>query len=96
MTSTALLRPDTEIAQRMIAQDGPISVQTSLGTISLRMTRDLQGLKGLWEAMQAAAPCTAAQTYDWAQAWTKTVLGPAGREPAVAVGYGADGAALFL
>lgn len=96
MSSTALFRPDTEIAGRKIAQDGPVSVSTSLGRISLRITHDLPGLKGLWETMQAKAPCTSAQTYDWAHAWTEHVLGPEKREPVIVVGYGADGTPLFL
>ncbi len=96
MSSTALFRPDTEFAGRKIVQDGPVGVSTSLGTISLRITGDLPSLKDLWETMQATVPCTAAQTYDWAHAWTQHVLGPEHREPVIVVGYGADGAPLFL
>jgi CelD/BcsL family acetyltransferase involved in cellulose biosynthesis len=96
MSSTALFRPETEIAGRGIKRRGPVSVSTSLGTISLRITGDLPALKGLWEAMQAAAPCTAPQTFDWAQAWNQRVLAPQGREAVIVVGYGADGTPLFL
>ena len=96
MSSTALFRPDTEIAERKIVQDGPVSVSTSLGTLSLRITSDLPSLKTLWETMQATVPCTAAQTYDWAHAWTQHVLGPLHRQPVIVVGHGADGAPLFL
>ena len=96
MSSTTLFRPETDIPRRKIERSGPIAVNTSLGTISLRITRDLASLKGLWQALQAAAPCTAAQTYNWAQAWTHHVLGPEGREPVIVVGYGTDGAPLFL
>jgi len=96
MSSTALFRPDTEIAGCKIVQDGPVSVSTSLGTITLRTTSDLPRLKDVWETMQATVPCTAAQTYDWAHAWTQHVLGPQHRQPVIVVGHGADGAPLFL
>ena len=96
MSSTALFRPDTEITERKIAQNGPVFVNTGLGKISLRVTRDLEDLKDLWELMQTGAPCTSAQTYGWALAWTRHVLVPEGRDAAVAIGYGADGMPLFL
>jgi CelD/BcsL family acetyltransferase involved in cellulose biosynthesis len=98
MSSTALFRPETEIARRVEhgERGAPAAVSTSLGTISLRVTGDLPGLKSLWEAMQAVAPCTAAQTYDWALAWSEHVLGPEEREPVIVIGYGADGTPLFL
>jgi CelD/BcsL family acetyltransferase involved in cellulose biosynthesis len=96
MSSTALFRPETEIAGRKIVQTGPVSVSTSLGAISIRITGDLPSLQGLWETMQAHTPCTAAQTYDWAHAWTQHVLGPEHREPVIVVGTGPDGSPLFL
>ena len=96
MSSTALFRPETEIAQGKIERLGPLPVATSLGTISLRITSEPESLKSLWEALQAVAPCTAAQTYDWALAWTRNVLGPEGREPVIVVGYGPGGAPMFL
>ncbi|MGH6736234.1 MAG: GNAT family N-acetyltransferase [Methyloceanibacter sp.] len=96
MSSTTLYRPETEIARRKPARSGPAAVSTSLGTISLRLVSDLPSLKGLWEAMQSTAPCTAAQAYDWAHAWAGDVLAPQGREAAIIVGYGASGAPLFL
>jgi CelD/BcsL family acetyltransferase involved in cellulose biosynthesis len=74
----------------------PSLVSTSLGTISLRITGDLISLKGVWEAMQRVAPCTATQTYDWARAWRKHVIEPAGREAVIVLGYGPDGTPLFL
>jgi CelD/BcsL family acetyltransferase involved in cellulose biosynthesis len=46
--------------------------------------------------MQAVAPCTGAQTFDWAQAWARHVLGPAGHQPVIVVGTGADGKTLFF
>lgn len=96
MSSTALFRPETEVARRKTGRSGPVAVRTSLGTITLRITSDMPSLKGLWQTMQATAPCTAAQTYDWAHAWTQHVLGPEGREPVIVVGYGPDGTPLFL
>lgn len=96
MSSTALFRPDTEIAGRKIVQGGPVSVSTRIGTISLRIMGDLPSLKGLWETMQASTPCTSAQTYDWAHAWTLHMLGPERREPVIVLGTGADGTPLFL
>ncbi len=67
MSSTALFRTEAEIARRRIERSGPIPVDTSLGAISLRITDDLPSLEAVWEELQATAPCTAAQTYDWAQ-----------------------------
>jgi len=96
MSSTALFRPETGIVSAKHAQTGPSSVSTSLGTISVRVTRDLESLKDLWEAMQSVAPCTAAQTYDAAWAWAEHVLKPDGRDAVVVVGYGSDGTPLFL
>jgi CelD/BcsL family acetyltransferase involved in cellulose biosynthesis len=96
MSSTGLLHPRTEIAQRPIGCSSPAVVTTRLGSISLAITSDLPGLKDLWETMQAAVPCTAAQTYDWAQAWTQHVLDPEGRTAVIVVGYGATGAPFFL
>lgn len=71
-------------------------MNASLGPISLQITSDLTSLKDLWETLQATAPCTSAQTYDWALAWMKQVLVPEGGSPVIVVGYGADGAPLFL
>ena len=96
MSSTALIRPETEIAGARLAKAGPSPVSTSLGTVSLRVTSDLESLKALWETMQRAVPCTSAQTYDWAHAWTAHVLAPRGDKPGIVVGYGPDGMPLFL
>jgi CelD/BcsL family acetyltransferase involved in cellulose biosynthesis len=96
MSSTAVFRPETEIAGAGLAKAGPSSLATSLGTVSLRVTRDLESLKALWESMQRATPCTSAQTYDWAEAWTAHVLAPRGDTPVIVVGYGPDGTPLFL
>jgi hypothetical protein len=40
------------------------------------------------DELQASAPCTGAQTFDWAQAWVRHVLQPEGREPVIVVGFG--------
>jgi len=96
MSSTALFRPETEIANTGTAQAGASSVTTALGTVSLRVSGDLPGLKALWQSMQAAVPCTEAQTYDWARAWTDHVLAPRGDRAVIVVGYGPDGTPLFL
>src|SRR5680860_681609 len=96
MSSTALFRPETEIVSAKPAQTGPSSVSTSLGTMSLRVTRDLESLKDLWETMQQVAPCTSAQTYDTARAWAEHVLKPDGRDAVVVIGTGSDGTPLFL
>jgi CelD/BcsL family acetyltransferase involved in cellulose biosynthesis len=96
MSDTALFRTEAEMASAISARSGNPSVDTSLGTISLRVINDLQPLQSVWEDLQAHSPCTAAQTFDWAKAWTLRVLVPAGARPVIAVGYGADGKALFL
>jgi CelD/BcsL family acetyltransferase involved in cellulose biosynthesis len=46
--------------------------------------------------LQAAAPCSSAQTYDWAKASARHLLGPEGREPVIAVACADDGRPLFL
>ena len=96
MSFTALFRTDAEIARQSIERSGPIPVDTSLGAVSLRITGDLPSVEAVWEELQAAAPCTSAQTFDWAQAWVRHVLRPEGREPVIVVGAAADGQALFL
>jgi CelD/BcsL family acetyltransferase involved in cellulose biosynthesis len=96
MSSTALFRTDAEIRRQRIERSRPIPVDTSLGAVSLRITGDLQSLEAVWEDLQATTPCTAAQTFDWAQAWVRHVLGPEGREPVIVVGRAADGQVLFL
>ena len=68
MSTAALFRTEAELARRKIERSGPISMDTSLGTVSLRITDDVQSLETVWEELQASAPCTVAQTFDWAQA----------------------------
>lgn len=96
MSTAALFRTESELARHKVERRGPIFVDTSLGTVSLRITDDLQSLETVWEELQAAAPCTGAQTFDWAQAWVRHLLGPEGREPVIAVGAAANGQILFL
>lgn len=96
MNSTALFRPSTEIVRSATLQADPSFVTTSLGTVSLCVTGDLESLKVLWESLQAAVPCTAAQNYDWGRAWAEHVLAPRGDTPVIVVGYAADGKPLFL
>lgn len=96
MSSTALFRPETKIAGAEFAPTAPSNVVTSLGTISLRIATDPRSLKGLWESMQAATPCTVAQTYDWGRAWVEHVLAPRGGATVIAVGYGPGGTPVFL
>ena len=96
MSSTALFRTEAEIARRRIERSGPILVNTSLGRISLRIADDLASVEAPWEELQAIAPCTAPQTYDWAKAWARHVLGPDGRDPLIVLGYAPSGALLFL
>ena len=52
--------------------------------------------RSVWEQLQAAVPCTAAQTVDWAKAWERHVLLPGGREPVIVVGSAPGGRTLFL
>ncbi len=96
MSSTALFRTEAEIARQSIERSGPIAVDTSLGTVQLRVTGDLQSLEVVWEELQAVSPCTGAQSFDWAQAWDRHVLGPEGREAAIAVASSVGGQALLL
>lgn len=96
MSSTALFRTEAESTRREIERSGPIFVETSLGTISLHLTDDCFSLQAPWEALQAIAACGSAQTYDWAHAVARHLLGPEGREAVIAVGYDADGRPLLL
>lgn len=93
MSSTALFHTNAESARQ---RSGPLQVDTSLGTVSLWITGDLQSLEAVWGELQASAPCTGAQTFDWAQAWVRHVLQPEGREPVIVVGSAADGRTLLL
>jgi CelD/BcsL family acetyltransferase involved in cellulose biosynthesis len=96
MSSTALFRTEADIARRRFERAGPIRVDTSLGTISLRLTDTLPSLEALWEELQAAAPCTSAQTYDWAKACVRHRLAPEGRDAVIVIGCMEDGRPLFL
>lgn len=96
MRTTALLRTEAEIARHLIDSSGPIAVTTSLGRVSLRITGDLASVEQDWKRLQAIAPCTGPQTFDWASAWTRHVLRPGGRDPVVVLGHAPDGTLLFL
>ncbi len=97
MSVTTLVRTESGAAVKSLGRDASTSVETSLGAISLCVTSELGSLKNVWEQLQAISPCTPAQTYDWARAWARHVLEPAGERPVIAVGYSvADGKALFL
>jgi CelD/BcsL family acetyltransferase involved in cellulose biosynthesis len=96
MSSTALFRTEADVARRGIEQSGAIFVETSLGKISLQISADWPRLRTDWEELQRIAPCSAAQTYDWAHAYARHVVGPEGRDAVIARGHGADGALLFL
>lgn len=96
MSSAALFRTEAEIAKARTERSGPVVVATSFGPVSLRATKDLDGLEGLWEELQAKAPCSPPQTYGWARAWVRHGLGPEGREPVIVIGRSAEGALLFL
>ncbi len=95
MSSTALFRTETDTARRRIERSGANLVSTSLGRISLSIT-DLASIEADWESLQATAPCTGPQTYDWAKAWVRHVLGPEGRDPIIVLGHAPNGALLFL
>ena len=96
MSSTALFRTESDAAGRGAEQNGPFVVDTSFGTVELRINRDLHGLEAVWEQLQRISPCTGAQTFDWVQAWERHVLNPEGREPVIAVGSGAGDRILFI
>jgi len=96
MSSAALFRPSTEVVRAATLQSDPSFVTTSFGTVSLCVTDDLESLRLLWESLQAAMPCTAAQTYEWGRAWAEHVLAPRGDKPVIVVGYGPDRTPLFL
>jgi CelD/BcsL family acetyltransferase involved in cellulose biosynthesis len=96
MASTVLFRTEAERSRETCERSGPIPVHTSLGTVQLRITSDLQSVESVWEKLQAEAPCTSAQTFDWAQAFARHMLAPEGRDPVIAVGFDSNGEARFL
>jgi len=96
MSSTALFRTEAEVARQRIERRPAVTVATSLGEVRLRITGDIQALEAVWEQLQACVSCTAAQTFDWAKAWERHVLGPEGREPVIVVGSALNGPILFL
>ena len=96
MSSTALFRTEAEIERQKVERRGPIQVDTSLGSVTLLVTDDINGLETLWEELQGKAPCTPPQTFAWARAWVRHMVWPEGREPVIAVGHGGDGRVLFL
>lgn len=96
MSSTALFRTEPDIAPKRAKRSGPLAVDVSFGTVELRINGDLHELGAAWEQLQSVSPCTGAQTFDWARAWERHVLGPEGREPVIAVGSGANGQVLFI
>lgn len=96
MESLVLMRSEAEASGMETFEPAEPLVQTAAGGLSLHVTSDLQRIKPVWTALQAATPCTVAQTFDWGRAWSEHMLAPAGGVPAVAIGYGTDGAAKFL
>jgi CelD/BcsL family acetyltransferase involved in cellulose biosynthesis len=96
MSSTALFRTEAEVARQRVERSGAVTVATSLGEVRLRISGDIQSLEAVWEQLQASVPCTATQTFDWAKAWERHVLGPEGREPVIVVGSALNGRILFL
>ncbi len=96
MSSTALFRTDADIARQRLERTGTAAIETSLGQVQLRITSNLGSVEAVWEALQAIAPCTGAQTFGWAEAWARHVLGPAGDEPVIVVGSSPDGQVRFL
>ena len=83
MSSTALFRTESEIAGKRAERTGPVALDTNLGTVEIRINGELHGLEAVWEELQKTSPCTGAQTYDWARAWERHVLGPEGRRPVI-------------
>ena len=50
MSSATLFRTEADIDRQRMERSGPIAVDTSLGTVQLRITGDLQGVETVWEA----------------------------------------------
>jgi len=96
MNSTALLRVETGVPSQLVEPSAPIGVTTSLGTINVRLTSNLQNVKAVWRDLQEISPCTGAQTFDWAEAWVRNVLEPGGPCPVIALGTDPDGSTVFL
>lgn len=96
MSVTTLVRSSAQAGMHSAGRGAAVSVETSLGAVSLCVTADPRGLRDVWEALQVASPCTPAQTYDWVKAWARHVLDREGETPAIAVGYEPDGQVLFL
>lgn len=96
MGFTALARSGAQTSDMEAVRTDDLSFETSAGLVSMKMTSDLQTIASEWRAIEAAAYCTSAQTFDWARAWSAHVLAAQGRSPVVAIGYGSDGQVQFL
>jgi CelD/BcsL family acetyltransferase involved in cellulose biosynthesis len=96
MSTTARLHSVEMGAAPFAGRAALLDVPTRLGPISLYLTGDLRGLEARWSALQDIVPCTAAQTYSYAEAWARLVLAPQGGTPLIAIGVDAQGRDLFL
>jgi CelD/BcsL family acetyltransferase involved in cellulose biosynthesis len=96
MSSTSLLLQAEDVAALESNRTATILATTSLGPVALSMTSDVRSLERRWRALQRLAPCTAAQTYSYAEAWSRLVLAPAGKTPVIVAGADASGRDLFL
>jgi CelD/BcsL family acetyltransferase involved in cellulose biosynthesis len=96
MSSTTLLLRAEDVMKIERGPAAAIVATAGVGPISLSMTSDVPSLEARWSALQRLAPCTAAQTYSYAEAWARLVLAPAGKTPLVITGADAGGRDVFL
>ncbi len=73
MSSTTLLRAERS-SKPGVSRARPPIIATGCGSVSLHVTSDVRSLATRWTALQSVAPCTAAQTYSYAEAWARLVL----------------------
>lgn len=96
MGSMVLARSSAATSDMETSESAQPVLQTSAGPIALRVTADLSEVRSLWHELQDAVPCTCAQTFDWARAWSAHVLAAEDRQPVIVVGHAGDGSATFL
>lgn len=87
MDSMVMLRSGAEASGVKALEPAQHVSQTSAGDVTLRITSDIPSVRDVWEELQAATPCTVAQTYHWGRAWSEHMLAPHGSSAVIVTGY---------
>ncbi len=54
------------------------ALETTFGRIKLTIFRDFKAIESQWRELKLAATCVPAQSFEWAEAWSRLV--PAGEK----------------